>query len=430
MEKEGRRKVYAGYDLGEEYCQISLFSPENSSEPISIATLLGGEKIRIPMVLAKKKKTEQWYYGEEAVKQIELGEAIQVNQLFRGSKNKQMVELEGNQYEVLLLLQMFIKKTLGLILSYVSLEQIEMCTFAVEKIDAETVQMWKTVTKGLPIKKKCLRLISYAEGFAYYTSFQQELPWERGVILLEYNDSEKIKVKILTVDKGTVPCLLFVEEKEWEAVERQDTLLFQNAKQLLAEHRASVIYLVGDGFVGSWYPETLKLLCQGRRVFRGQNLYGLGALNYSGIQLGVKKQDYLYLGEEQLHVNFFLKAVYQGEEVDYEIISAEVHWFEAEGIIEFIPDRENEVAVYARGLDGKCEEVIRVPLKDFPVREEKASRLQMKLYFTDRNKGVIEVRDLGFGEIYQATDKIWKEEFDLQLLKQKLNGNLEHIKEK
>lgn len=430
MEKEGMRKVYAGYDLGEEYCQISLFSPENSSEPISVATLLGGEKIRIPMVLAKKKKVEQWYYGEEAIKQIELGEAIQVNHIFQGSKDRQMTELEGNQYEMVLLLQMFLKKTFALILSYVPLEQIEMCTFAVEKIDVETVCMWKTVTKGLPIKESRLRLISYGEGFAYYTAFQQELPWERGVILLEYNNSEKIKIRILTVDKGTVPNLLFVKEKEWEAVDRDDALLFNNAKQLFAEHRASVVYLVGDGFAEAWYPETLKLLCQGRRVFRGQNLYGLGALNYSGIQLGVKKQDYLYLGEDQLHVNFFLKAVYQGTETDYEMAPAEVHWFEAERSIEFIPDRENEVAVYARGLDGKCEEVIRVPLNDFPVREEKASRLQLKLYFADRDKGVIEVRDLGFGEIYQATDKIWKEEFDLQLLRQKLNGNLGHIKEK
>lgn len=153
-------------------------------------------------------------------------------------------------------------------------------------------------------------------------------------------------------------------------------------------------------------------------------------MNYSGIQLGAKKQDYLYLGEEQIQVNFFLKAIYQGKEVDFEMISAEVHWYEAERVIEFIPDKENEVAVYARGLDGKCEEVIRVPLNDFPVREEKASRLRLKMYFTDRNQGIIEVYDLGFGEIYQATDKMWKEEIDLQLLKQKLNGNLRHIKEK
>lgn len=429
MEEE-IRKVYAGYDLGEEYCQISLFSRENSPEPISVATLLGGEKISIPMVLAKKKKVEQWYYGEEAVKQIELGEAVPVDDIYQGSIRKETIEIEGKQYEVVLLLQMYVKKTLGLLLSYVSLEKIEMCTFAVDKINAETVQMWKTVTEGLPIQQSALRLISYGEGFAYYAAFQKELPWERGTVLLECSKDGKIKSRVLTVDKGTVPNLLFVKEEEWENIGYDDTLFFNYGKKLFSQYKASVVYLVGEGFAENWYPETLKLLCQGRRVFRGQNLYGLGALNYSGIRLGVKRQDYLYLGEDQIHVNFFLKAVYQGKETDYEMISAELHWFEAEKSIDFIPDSENQVAVYVRGLDGKCEEVIRVLLNDFPAREKRASRLRLKLYFPQKDTGVIEVEDLGFGEIYETTHKIWKEEFDLRLLEQKLNGNLKHIKER
>lgn len=430
MEKEEIRKVYAGYDLGEEYCQISLFSPENSSEPISVTTLLGGEKISIPMVLAKKKQMEQWYYGDEALRQVEFGEAVLVKDIYRGSKEKQSVEIDGKKYEMVLLLQMYLKKTFGLLLAYVPLEKIEMCTFAVDKLDGETVQMWKTVTEGIPLPKAELRLISYGESFAYYTAFQEEVSWERGALLLERKGEEKITGRVLTVDKGTMPHLLFVEDKEWENIGYDDTVFFDYARKLLSKHRVAVVYLVGEGFVQNWYPETLKLLCQGRRVFRGQNLYGLGALNYSGIRLGIKKQDYLYLGEEQIHINFFLKAVYQGEEKDYEMISAELHWFEAEKTIDFVPDSENQVVVYARGLDGKCEEVIRVLLKDFPERDERASRLRLRLYFPEKYKGVIEVEDMGFGEIYEATHKVWKEEFDLQLLQEKLNGNLKHIKER
>lgn len=429
MEKEAKRQVYAGYDLGKEYCQISLFSPENGQTPISVPTLLGGEKIRIPMALAKKKKIEQWYYGEEAVRQSELGEALLVNNLYQGSKKNEMIELEGKQYQMVLLLQMYIRKTFGLVLNYVPLDDIQMCTVAVENIDEETVQMWKTITREQQITSAALRLISYKEGFAYYTAFQEEIPWEHGTVLLEY-DRGKVKVKILNVDKGTVPKLLFVQEDESGVIEKEDMLFFEYVKQLFKKHRAAVVYLVGEGFAESWYPETLKLLCQGRRVFRGQNLYGLGALKYSGICLGVEKQDYLYLGEEQLHVNFFLKVLYQGKETDYELISAELHWYEAESSIDFVPGDENEVALYARSLDGKCEEVIRVPLNDFPDRDEKASRLQLRLHFTQRHKGVVEVEDMGFGEFYEATHKVWKEEFDLQLLEQKLNGNIRHIKEK
>ena len=125
MEKEEIRKVYAGYDLGAEYCQISLFSPEHGPESISVPTLLGGEKIRIPMVLAKKKKIEQWYYGEEAIKQIEQEEALPVTNLFEGSKKQETIELEGKRYQMVLLLQMYVRKTFGLVLSYVPLDRIE-----------------------------------------------------------------------------------------------------------------------------------------------------------------------------------------------------------------------------------------------------------------------------------------------------------------
>ena len=429
MGKEEINKVYVGYDLGREYCQISLFSAEHGLEPISIATLLGGEKIRIPLVLAKKKNMEQWYYGEEAIRQIELGEALLVTNLFEGSKAQETIELEGKRYQMVLLLQMFVRKTFGLVLSYASLDKIKMCTFVVENIDEETILMWKNITEGFPIKKDVLRLINYTEAFAYYTAFQQEIPWEHGTLLLEY-EQDRINAKILTVDKGTAPKLLFVEEQKSEFIEKEDNLFYEYAKQLLFRHKVAVVYLVGEGFLDGWYPETLKLLCQGRRAFRGQNLYALGALYYSGIQLGMKRQEYLYLGEEQLRVNFFVKALYQGKKKDYELISAELHWYEAEVELDFIPDRETEVAVYARGLDGKCEEVIRVLLEDFPDREEKATRLQLRLHFEGRSKGVIEVEDLGFGEFYEATHKVWMEEFDIQLLEQKLNGNIGHIREK
>ena len=104
-----------------------------------------------------------------------------------------------------------------------------------------------------------------------------------------------------------------------------------------------------------------------------------------------------------------------------------MHWYEAETEIEFIPDGKNEVAVYVRSLDGKCEEIIRTILKDFPVREEKASRLKMNIYFQDKGTGIIQITDMGFGEVYESSGKVWKEEFDLQILEEKLNGNLKKI---
>lgn len=426
MEKQKVSKVYIGYDLGKEDCQISLYSKETGKEPISIATCLGGERIRIPLVLAKRKGVEQWYYGEEALRKAEQEEAVLVENIYQKCLQKENIVLEENEYQGELLFQMYIKKTLGLLLSYIPLEKIDSCTFCVEKMEKETADMWKSLAKTLPIRKEALYVIPYSEAFAYYMAYQEQSLWERGVLLMEY-DKNLLKGRILTMDKNTLPHLMRVEEIEEMEMEPVDEVFMNYVRQIVSNHKCSSVYLVGDGFKERWYPETLKLLCQGRRAFWGQNLYGLGALNYSGIKLGVKEQKCLYLGQEQIKVNFFLKAVYQGEKMDYEILSADLHWYEAETELEFIPEGKNEAAVYARGLDGKCEEIIRVILQDFPVREEKASRLKLNIYFKDRKTGVIQISDMGFGDIYESSGKVWKEEFDLQLLEEKLNGNLKKI---
>lgn len=426
MEEKQISKVYAGYDLGSEDCQISLYSAKTGKEPISVAAMLGGEKIRIPFVLAKKKGVEQWYYGEEAVRKAEQGEAVTAEGIYQKSLEKGSIELEDKQYEAEVLFQMYVKKTLGLLLSYVPFGSIDACTFCVERIDEKTVNLWKTMAETLPLKRETLRLISYSEGFAYYTAYQEESLWTKGVLLLDY-DNNRLKTRILKIDKMTIPHLMKVEEKETAEMRQEDELFLNYLKQVLKDSPVSTVYLVGEGFREAWYPESLKLLCQGRRVFKGQNLYGLGALNYSGMKLDEKEQKCLYLGEEQIKVNFFLKAIYKGEETEYEFLSAELHWYEAEAEVEFIPDSQNEAAVYARGLDGKCEEIIRVPLHGFPVRAKKASRLKLKMYFKGNDTGVIEVTDMGFGEIYEASGKVWSTEFDLRLLEQKLNGSLGRI---
>lgn len=419
-------KACVGYEMGNDYCQICLYSPETGPEPVSVATVPSGDKIRIPFVLAKRANVEQWYYGEEALKKVEQQEAFLVEELYEKAIKQEKIFLDEKEYEAELLFQMYLKKSLSLLMAYVPLENISHYTFCVDKPDGSEVALWKKCFQALTILNGKSTLISYSEGFAYYAAFQEEKVWERGVLLLEYQ-SDVLKAKSLQISKRTFPYLIQITEHESCDMEQNDTKFFEIMKNLFAGVKAGTVYLVGEGFQEVWYTETLKLLCQGRRVFKGQNLYGLGAVQYAGIQLKEKEQLCLYLGEQQVKVNFFLKAVDKGREVDYEILSGELHWYEAERYLEVIDAGEKEVVVYARGLDGKCEEEIKISLNNFPVREEKATRLGIRIHFEDNAIGIIEVKDLGFGEIYPSTGKVWMEGFDLQLLQQRLNGSLAKV---
>ena len=101
MEKDS--KVCVGYEMGNTYCQICLYSPETGPEPVSVATVFGGDKIRIPFLLAKRANVEQWYYGEEAMNKAEQQEAFLVEGLYEKAINQEKIFLDEKEYEAVLL---------------------------------------------------------------------------------------------------------------------------------------------------------------------------------------------------------------------------------------------------------------------------------------------------------------------------------------
>ena len=72
--KEGNKlhkgSVLAGYDLGERYSQISycIFGQEDVD---TVATVVGTKQYNIPTMLCKRKGTNLWFYGKDAVKNAE-----------------------------------------------------------------------------------------------------------------------------------------------------------------------------------------------------------------------------------------------------------------------------------------------------------------------------------------------------------------------
>ncbi|NBI91557.1 hypothetical protein D3Z45_13505 [Lachnospiraceae bacterium] len=70
--KEGMRKkkkggIVAGYDMNDEYAQIS-YSFLDKGQIETLAVVAGTEQYSIPMALCRKKETKQWLFGKEAVK--------------------------------------------------------------------------------------------------------------------------------------------------------------------------------------------------------------------------------------------------------------------------------------------------------------------------------------------------------------------------
>ena len=75
------RHFLVGYDLGEEYSQISFCTP-NEPNPETLPVVPGTEQYNIPTVVCKRFGANQWFFGKEAYTSSEAGESILVTGLY------------------------------------------------------------------------------------------------------------------------------------------------------------------------------------------------------------------------------------------------------------------------------------------------------------------------------------------------------------
>lgn len=83
----------------------------------------------------------------------------------------------------------------------------------------------------------------------------------------------------------------------------------------------SSVYLTGEGFENNWYPNSLKVLCNGRRAFLGNNLYSKGAC-YSSMRYADPYDDGpIYLDGTKMTEQICLRMRIGGQEGWYPIVA-------------------------------------------------------------------------------------------------------------
>ena len=79
-EKVHKGSVLVGYDLGNNYSQIS-YCVYGEDKVESVATVIGTKQYHIPTVLCKRKGAGQWFYGKDALKNSSEEEGFLVTDL-------------------------------------------------------------------------------------------------------------------------------------------------------------------------------------------------------------------------------------------------------------------------------------------------------------------------------------------------------------
>ncbi len=400
-----------GLELNEEFCQISYYDKEKH-EPETLEAAV--DNYQIPLLLGYV--NNRWLYGKEAKHLATVDERCTISELYSKAVRQERVNFAGQVRDAVWLLAKFLQLALE------KFENIDYITFSVPKTDIDISKMLKGLGRFLDVPKERVFVQDFKESFCDYMFYQPKELWQYEAALF-YCDRNEIRAYMLrrlkTVSGRGADMFVTVDEvanaqmKELAAV--YPVLNVDKAKDADERFKAfiqsvfekkvvSSVFLTGEGFENNWYPSSLKVLCNGRRAFIGNNLYSKGACYGSCRRMSEDDEMPVYLDETKMMEQVCLRMRVHGKEGWYPIVEWGSHWYESDGQWEVLLEDTSDIEIHIESLATGELQAETVSLAGLPERNDYALRLSIETMFLDENTCKIRFRDIGFGEFYPATD--------------------------
>lgn len=419
--------VLVGYDLGEQYSQISYCLYGNEDVEM-VATVVGTKQYNIPTMLCKRKGVNQWYYGKDAVKHREEEDMLPVEGLITLARKGEQIELDGETYDPAALLTLFIKRSMTLMNFVASIESIDAIMFTVDELDDRMVEILAQAAANLNLKTSRIYFQSHTESFYYFVLHQPPELWNYQVIACEHNGT-RLKTYRLECNKRTTPIVTLIEEQIYNTLvipaESEEETIRQDAYRLADERFLGILqkmcegrivssaYLLGDGFRAGWDERSVQFLCHNRRVFRGNNLFSRGACFglIEKLEPSEVGQKHVFLGRDKLKSNIGMNVLRQGKDSYFALLDAGENWYEVHKECEFLLGKDKELTFVITPLTGKNKELMEIPLNNASASGAPYTRYRMEVSMSASDTVQIKVTDLGFGEFFAASGQVWEESF-------------------
>ena len=109
----------------------------------------------------------------------------------------------------------------------------------------------------------------------------------------------------------------------------------------------------------------------------------------------------------------YLRSVHKHAPQKLILAAAGTPWYSAVSRKAIIIDGQEELIIRMRDPLTNFEQTAVMPLEDLPQRPPKTTKLLIETSFQSETKCHIRVMDMGFGEIFAATDKVWEKDIDI-----------------
>lgn len=404
---------YIGIDLNDSYAMVSFFQ-QNMKEPETVSTVAGSEEFQIPLVLARRKSIGKWYYGDEARRLSKSGEMVCIDQLLKRALNSEKIVIDDDSFMAEELLALFLKKVMELPSKLGNPSSFDRLVICVDRLTKENVSMFYGMAVRFGINSRQLTVIDRKESFYYFALNQDKSLWLHDVVMF-MQEKESIFFYSLKRDLRTTPQVVSIDESISYTLDKndKDKSFLDIINESFKNQIISTVFLVGDTFAEGWMKQSVALLCKGRRVLMGNNLFTKGACYAAATRDKEAEWPFVYMGENEMKFNLSLKVHDKGELSFYNLISAGSNWFESKGQCEVIISGSYEVDFWKQLPKSREAKIETLRLTDMPPRPDRATRIRITATPVSDDRIDIEIKDLGFGEIFMSSGKVWHYEMTM-----------------
>lgn len=429
-----KNKIVMGIDISNDYAQIS-YCRLDQSMPDTVSQVMGEEQYNIPAVLCRRHpgegESEVWLAGKDAIQAAKEGRGALAEDLLLLARNRTRLELDGQEYDALSLLQIFLGRLLAIAAAYTGGLELAAVAVTIQDMTPEVCDIYREALQHCVGKHTQTLFMTHQDCFFQYILHQPEEMWVQDVLLYDYR-KEGIRSYILQMNRNTSPVVCLIEAdrhpqmklpdlSQMAAASKKafftqlDSAFLEIVRNHCTDRMVTSAFLLGDVFSSDWCKESLRYLCKDRRVFQGNNLFSKGACYGAREKVlpSTLSTDYVYLSDERLRANIGMNCNRGREEIYLPLLDAGTNWYDAHKELDLLLARDNTLSLMITPVDGTKPRIARITLEGLTVRGNKTNRIGMSICMKNAGTVEIELSDKGFGEFFPSSGRTWKESFVL-----------------
>ena len=407
------RDLMIGIDFGKKFSQICYYD-RKADEARSISMKVGSSQYEAPTCVCFRMEQNDYSIGLEAEYFAREKGGIMIDHLYEISGKEAPVQVVGDEKQPWELLAVFLKEMLKFLGILDIVKNTKCMVITAPQLTACRVDNFQKACASLGFPEEKFMLLDYGESFYYYMLSQRRDTWNRNVAWYCFTP-EKVFFRKMSMTSATRPVLVkldtAVEAELGSEPEKKDSDFCRFIQDTMGSELYSSVQITGTGFDQEWAKQSVRLLCaQKRKVFYGNNLFAKGACAAAVERLEKKNlKGYLYMSDALVLTDVGMEMRVMGSPAYYPLIEAGNNWYECKAQCELILDDTEELIFTVATMEKTEKSRVAMHLPGLPKRPNKTTRLLVELNYVSPKECCITVKDLGFGDMFPASGRVWKE---------------------